>query len=486
MSAFSKLWSLTQAAWLVAGGSEDAEKGKWECAEAYGLHHEEFFERSGAETRWQPRDQMGDYDLSWRNRYYGREDIGLPTLGWLGTLLKDVQRQLSACKEYGGRYWEVNVNVTLYLEMMTKTSMDALKEYCPSFFRTPSFRLSMCTPRICEGQTVATVLTQMEVTHRLCHADHFILPEPRPHQVEAFELADWSELSLDFVIMGVQTCGTSSLWQNLAKHPEIGFTHDLESDTDYFFALTTQTRLLPTVEQVQDFNGQWTTSRPRPPIVGLRHVVLMVYALQRMMVAQIPNLRAIVVVCEPLGRLEKYLHTRCQNALRESHGDAQTSADVVTEYCEQQYLPQLFHMPGSASWRDFMSTVFLAEHLQDLQTLLGERLIIFHQDQMKEETSRTFYNDLAARLGAATPFPDSVTFGRYNSVRGRRSGLCGNASLVQALKKTLEPDYRAIERALAVAGQGVPQGLLQRKTRCDDSAALAEHPPCDQFTQCRY
>eukprot|EP00931_Biecheleriopsis_adriatica_P053868 TRINITY_DN31632_c0_g1_i2.p1 TRINITY_DN31632_c0_g1~~TRINITY_DN31632_c0_g1_i2.p1 ORF type:complete len:224 (+),score=36.70 TRINITY_DN31632_c0_g1_i2:75-674(+) len=137
------------------------------------------------------------------------------------------------------------------------------------------------------------------------------LPGLLPSQVDLEELYAWSDLDIDFVIAGVQTCGTASLWQNLERHPQIAFTHNLSEDTDYFFTNQVARHLLPSKSIVQKFNT-WGLDRQKPAIVGLRHVKIMQYPIARFVVSQIPKLTPLVMLCDPIGRAEKLYLIYCE------------------------------------------------------------------------------------------------------------------------------------------------------------------------------
>merc|ERR1711971_355046 len=136
------------------------------------------------------------------------------------------------------------------------------------------------------------------------------LPPPQEGLLQLAELTGFDAINLDFVIAGVGICGTTSLKKNLALHPDIGFTHNMDS---FFFAVV-QHRLLPTVEMVDQFNRHWSEAVPRPRILGMWNPLLFGSALVRAALLRIPKLLVVMVVCDPVSRLEKYwfTHISCQ------------------------------------------------------------------------------------------------------------------------------------------------------------------------------
>lgn len=110
--------------------------------------------------------------------------------------------------------------------------------------------------------------------------------------------------------------------------------------------------------------------------------------------------------------------------------------------------------------------------MAEARQLFGERFALVHQSALRH-TPRATYNALAQFLGTES-FSASATFHRYNAHRGKRTDLCNNASFLQALKRRLAPEYRALAEVYKDAGLNVPQELRLKQTRCDWPEDLRE------------
>ena len=95
-----------------------------------------------------------------------------------------------------------------------------------------------------------------------CPPWHFQCQQGLEAQIE--ELSHWSKFQLDFVIAGVDNCGTTSLGRWLQQLEEVEFSRGGEEDASLF----SHDRLLPYVSEVQAFNSQW---RSPSTLKGLRH-----------------------------------------------------------------------------------------------------------------------------------------------------------------------------------------------------------------------
>lgn len=333
---------------------------------------------------------------------------------------------------------------------------------CSVFPELPlRFRASLCVPRSCERDDVESFISPYYAFAYFCRG---IPSDGRPDivgQVTAVELSHWSKLRLDFAITGADNCGTNSMRMNLQQHPDISFTHP--NETDDFFMWTTQRRVLPLLSQVDDFNSRSTSGAIRPALLGLNHGGIFSHGLARVALSEIPHLQVLLVVCDPLGRLEKeFMKYRLCN--RSASGQGQPDDGKCAES-----MAEVLAMP------DFLAMQRMAPHLMEMKGLFGERLSILHQDSLRT-SPRLTYHGLALLLGSTRPFLSGTSFRRYNSHRGHRTDLCMNASLVQALKVELESsgEYRILEELLSQEGGELPRRLLLHECRCDRPEELAE------------
>merc|ERR1712032_559152 len=94
---------------------------------------------------------------------------------------------------------------------------------------------------------------------------------------------------------------------NLDRHSEIGFT---TAGEDKFFGYEVQSRLLPTREQIRRFNNRWSATTPRPHVLGLHNPVFFGSVLSWVALVVHGGVRAILIACDPLSRLEKLFYER--------------------------------------------------------------------------------------------------------------------------------------------------------------------------------
>ena len=71
--------------------------------------------------------------------------------------------------------------------------------------------------------------------------------------VVAHEVAGWHDFDIDFAIVGVNRCGTTSLRKNMELHPDVVIKSD-EEETILSYELAN--RLLPLKAQVEEYNAQ--------------------------------------------------------------------------------------------------------------------------------------------------------------------------------------------------------------------------------------
>merc|ERR1712129_541697 len=130
-----------------------------------------------------------------------------------------------------------------------------------------------------------------------------------------------------------------------------------------------------------------------------------------------------------------------------------------------------------------MSGLSIGNHLRECQRLFGSRLLLLHQESLKVSPRET-YNQMAAFVGTRSAFPSRTRFHRYNSRGGHRTNLCRNASLHEALRQRLAPEYEALEEAFISAGVEIPAVVKLRQTRCERPEQLLA-VSCPYKTRCR-
>ena len=139
-------------------------------------------------------------------------------------------------------------------------------------------RMSVCMPYSCDEQMLIDRIFP-----------HFFAPSfmgPKAARklsnasfrdvVQVNELQDWTSFNIDFAIVGTDCCGTSSLHQNLEKHPEVTFSTVHQDD---FWIIELAHRLLPFKKTVDRYNTQvesiredkFRRSGSRPRLIGVCH-----------------------------------------------------------------------------------------------------------------------------------------------------------------------------------------------------------------------
>ncbi|CAE8733134.1 unnamed protein product, partial [Polarella glacialis] len=481
----------------LLAASEPPEVSETSCPSQYGTHLFQYMNLSGIETLWEPKeyriDQVRDKAEMARRTWALTDPRPEDELRYLEMLVIQARAFLAECHAFGGRFWESEIFLADYIGNMSEdvsaTLLDFVTPGMRALTKQPYLRFAICAPAVCDADALLRHIVPRFMGYHLAGGDlagaDFYMPELSPAHANAQELIDWSSLDLDFVIAGVQMCGTASLWQNLERHPEIGFTHGLEDDTDYFFALGVQRRLSPLKSAIDKFNGRWTAGgRRRPVIGGLRHVKILDYALSRTLAAQVPRLVPIVILCDPVGRAEKKFLTMC--AWNQLGMGVRTNKECRDSFEDFFALPPVRGQFDEEAMDQYWRGLLVKDHLLEMHRLFGPRLVIFHQGRFRED-ERGIYDFVAKAVGATRPFPKDMQFGRYNSVSGQRSDLCLNKTLLQHLKNRLEYEFRAQEQVLALAGQTPPTSLVRRLGRCDrarDSQGSVR--VCSQFDRCNF
>eukprot|EP00928_Gymnodinium_smaydae_P086227 TRINITY_DN7014_c0_g1_i3.p1 TRINITY_DN7014_c0_g1~~TRINITY_DN7014_c0_g1_i3.p1 ORF type:complete len:502 (-),score=106.98 TRINITY_DN7014_c0_g1_i3:196-1701(-) len=478
-----------------AGEVPDADKA---CVDQYESRLESFALLSGVQTTFVPEEHrpaaFWEHLVNATRRALGsREQLldGVHSTGyWAEALVSMAETQLFGCWIAGGRFWEVELPLDAFVAALPRH----VSELWIATFGAPALlRSGFCAPSVCEASDVETIVVakylQWLLARILGVGDVHVTP--LLGQAEARELSHWSKLSLDFVVAGLSSCGTTSLHRNLALHSELAFTTD---DEDNFFNRLSypERKILPLKIKVDEFNhrrGMRLDQRERSVILGLCNPAIFQDQLARNTISRIPHLKVVIVVCDPLSRMEKLLFaTRCarhaggsQHLGGESVDGGSASADAKS--C-LTVLQEFAAAPRTAEPPQWLAGSFVGSHLRELRRIFGPRLLVLHQEQLRLAPLETYAN-LAAELGASRSFPAGVDFRRYNSMKGPRTGMCSNMSLVHALQRRLGSDYNAIGQTLAESGVRTGPDLLFR-TRCHRKEELSERAPhCPNRTACR-
>lgn len=377
-----------------------------------------------------------------------------------------VEMQAGFCwRTMGGRYWDVMVESTRYMEsfMIAGTWCHKCKEEFEFRWKSTPHQIfgGVCAPASCDEQQVVDRIIPRFIAHILMF--DVTLPPPLPGDASAKELSHWSQLQLDFAIAGVNNCGTTSLLYNLGTHPGIAFSGSALklAEDDFFFR---HNRLLPYRDEVETFNFQWLShGSDRDKVKGMKHPGLFHNERVRLAMSRIPRLKVYVILCDPVSRLEKIFlnyHSCAKSGSTGGRGlPLQTSG---TARCFENAAAVAEEPLIRMRWE-------VGSKLLRLKELLGPGLRVMHQESLRKNGPHT-YRSLAGQLGAGE-FPNDVSFGRYNAQLGHRTNLCHNATLIIELQRLLSSEYDVFEELLLQEGS-LPQELLHRLTRCDRAEDL--------------
>lgn len=300
---------------------------------------------------------------------------------------------------------------------------------------------------------------------------------------------------LDFAIVGVTHCGTSALQWNLRNHPEIVF---VGGQVEFDWEPLRSRRLLPTKDEIAMFNEQGRIEEAKkapgarhkerggvgkPPLLRGVNFNAMIraeaYELHALLMTN-PNLRAVVVLCDPVDRFEKRAW--------------------LFHFCGEQWLGAGGTKPCISSIRDvanssrtwsFLATktgaTRLGSLLRRLRTFFRERLLVIHQQTLLARPRAAY--DFVARFLGAGAFGPEASFDVVNAAKGHRTDLCrqGLEDVLRLVKRKHARDYAAIREVLQDSWRWLPESLrpgelqdiwvperiYERQSRCDLPGELA-------------
>lgn len=486
----------------ACGSGETSETPSAACASQYVKSEASWKSMSGANTLYIPVDHRPNwYWQEVSKRRGGLEPVSGYEDLWLDRLFAEAQIQILGCSVHGGRYWEVVLDLPRLFQIIRRAARPIfLRLLSRLLVRTDDelnsmddlpdvMRLSVCAPQVCDQDLMVDIIVPQFYAPMLMGAkpERKLLNRSFQDVVRVEELLDWSSINIDFAIGGTDGCGTSSLHRNLEQHPELAFSTVGE---DFFFTAELAHRLLPLKSQVESYNTQLEEIKDtklksvgfRPKIMGICNPALFSTGLARRKLAGMPNLKMIVILCDPLGRLEKNFmeYHYCFDSLAEAKLRGLASGARDDEACFASAGSLLSERFGKL--KRFWQRREVAVHMPTLMNLFTGRIIVVHQEQLRIRPNAVF-SSLASFLGARYTFRSQTSFHRYNSVGGHRTDLCHNATLVSALKRHLEPEYQMQELLMKDAQELVPESLLLRSTRCD-RIATEEATYCPSRSAC--
>ncbi|CAE8605932.1 unnamed protein product, partial [Polarella glacialis] len=170
---------------------------------------------------------------------------------------------------------------------------------------------TVCTPSICSKQDVMVNIAPIFLAHALGKDQSGL------KTVMAREVSHWADFPLNFVIIGVDNCGSTSLRRNLGSHPDINFTHlEVHAVDEDFYLHELGRQTLPYLFQVEEVEAQRPRARRNRKstrVLGLYQATIWSQENLRNMLIQIPHVKIIASVCDPIDRLDKRIFESLEN-----------------------------------------------------------------------------------------------------------------------------------------------------------------------------
>lgn len=460
---------------LRLDGCDYAYFAQWQCAapeastcfEDYARDIDGWMELGGAVTEYAERERMPEeyWEKMAEQQGLDRTMVGSGYDAWVDSLYGAAEMTIRRCRSAEGRLWAWEFAFREYLETVLVNAtalaghvMELLSvrfgEVMPILWRG-----SICSPSSCEAEAMAQrvipryIAHVMGTPHRLPSFSHLLAVE---------EFGIWSDLKIDFAVVGVDGCGTHSIRSNLGQHPGISFNDD---ESENFIYETFQKKTLPLKSQVGRFNAAWEDSGDR--LRGHYNPSLWNLPLARQVIGRIPGLKVILILCDPVNRLEKrfFLYHSCQS-LTTGEAAEEHSALVAGNECKAS-------IADVTRMQQFLDQMRIHSSLPEMSIVFIQRLLTLHLEGLRVFPQFT-YNRIVDFLGLP-PFREGTVFPRVNARKGHRTDLCGgNGSLVRRVQAVLRKDYMMLDEVYRLAGVMPPPDLVLRQTRCDSPDELSE------------
>ncbi|CAJ1430694.1 unnamed protein product [Effrenium voratum] len=400
------------------------------------------------------------------------------------TLIDESIEAVRCCFNLGGRAWELGFDLFWYLERLRVSAPDLAQRVARDFSNPEDADGSVlygvfCAPSSCTEKTIAPAALRYLIAD-ICHLEVERVLAPDPDLASVVELGDWANVRVDFVVAGLARCGTTSVESSLFQHPEIDFTSGATGEDYTIFGQGQQNKFVPTREQVAFHHSRYAGKNSSSRLLGLKNPGIATYPLSYYTIWLLRRMKLILVVCDPLGRIEKefmiyhYCHDDVEAAVLRA--DTIPSKHRARKDCDRS-----IRALSSRQHKGWLLERMISRHLMELMTLFGhDRLLVLHRASFRDAPLET-YSHVAKWLGATQPFPEEVIFKRRNFRLGHRTDLCRNVSLQRTMKRLLAPEYDALLRALAWQSFTFPQRgaqleLGRKITRCDMPQELLAGP----------
>ncbi|CAE7791189.1 unnamed protein product [Symbiodinium sp. CCMP2456] len=341
---------------------------------------------------------------------------------------------LEDCRAIGGLLWSV--------EFPTNTSgTNSRARWEKATFLRP-MGIGFCAPGICKRRQLPPLVEDYVSNYMGFQAE---IP---PQRMKCAELSSWKDFNIQFAVIGLDHCGTTSARMNLGLHPEVEFSKSQVSSLfeDTFFTWGLKWSLLPPRYlqkgwlEFNDARRQRSSS-----VLGIHNAILWSHSVARLALRQM-NARPLLIICSPARRLSSMAMLGHMGA---SQGpETVTVADLIRD--------------AEAD----VASMSIA-HLKEWRRLFGDLLLVIHQEALMEIDT---YNRVFPLLGLG-PMPAGISLGRFHvSSHHWKSRLCHSKdqALLHQLNRTLRPWMIASHQLLQQSSQDIPSSLWQLQGHCND------------------
>mmetsp|Transcript_33357 Transcript_33357/g.72138 ORF Transcript_33357/g.72138 Transcript_33357/m.72138 type:complete len:546 (-) Transcript_33357:372-2009(-) len=332
----------------------------------------------------------------------------------------------TGCHIAGGRTWEIGLSLG-----------------------TTATNFTVCAPGICNASEASSIVGYAFVVEAVMSqgsSRYRQLPWAEEDLVHLKlttlgELVTWSSLPLDFVIVGVHGCGSSSLFRNLLLHPQLVWTTD-GLDTSFW-----DRGLLPSADHAKELADLKGSSKPGGPVLlGWSNPACWSSSFVMAPTTLMPHLKVIVILADPVRIFEKFAWYESEEA----------RADPP--------LPETAWWKVARRIRDTEGGVF-ARKINEIRANYRGRLIVVHQSSFRDNP-RKAYRLLTAKLGIEDFSPDYVVRRHNTWFMNSVTAFCKNQSMLRRIRRLFEADYQVTLEALQESGWPLMSEIIERRSHC--------------------
>mmetsp|Transcript_66031 Transcript_66031/g.144836 ORF Transcript_66031/g.144836 Transcript_66031/m.144836 type:complete len:423 (-) Transcript_66031:18-1286(-) len=295
-------------------------------------------------------------------------------------------------------------------------------------------RGTLCAPAVCSKEEMETEIQRSFLAK---------MRQDQTATATATELLHWSDLSLDFVVIGVDGCGSTALHRHLRRHSQVAFTNFSVFNVDEDFFLQEMGRqtlpFAPQVERLRDFRAKLRQQK-----VGLYQPWIWTATTLLKALAYNQHLKVVLSLCDPLDRFEKRLH-----------GSLPRNGSINDTKLKEVFYSLL---------KDAYSGPGMVRMWQKWLEVFGNRLLVVEKTLLSKATTFQRLSDFLRIRG----YPKQAKFHRYNSQGNRSSSLCQHVDLVRELKERFALEYKFLNSLDAIR----TERIQKRLTHCERPSVL--------------